>query len=542
MNRWQLLVMMLSTAHGLGCPAGDASDGPSPVVRISSTPDCFVVGGDFPSGFAPLPGAGNQAAVVKYGIGELAVIGIDLESEPPTPLAAEPPPALPAVAGRCADGLWVDSDSNGVADRDDNNSLGFICGGDPQPGTLRPLDSDLVAVTTSNYEQILFIDPQNGELRSVQLDPPPAGPGFDPADWPLWPAAGIRPFQTGISTRACVYGSDLRDARGNPVGVETDCDPSREGFFTSLTADVVRSNGRLFVATSNLLPPPGRQFGPGTILVFEFDESVAPPRAAPLASRSVLLTSGYNPTSLAAYTTPAGRELLLVGLTGALEIGAGAPLLRTESSVDVFDAESLDLIATIPLGFAGLGFDGFAIDATRRLAVIGAVATRALFAIDLAALDDPNLGLGPETLPIVLDGMTPGFPDARVYDAARPFEVPKRADGPLDSVCTAQTSVDIREDNGFVAATEFCDGTITRIELDLPVARGTPLDPDTILRVDRVVEALSPNLPSAQSELRFPGNIQIRSGIPGLDYDGPDVHFTFGQPEGGVCGIRIDAI
>ncbi len=537
MNRGIRLAIALLLSGLVGCPAGDATDGPTPVVRIASTPECRVVGGGFPSGLAALPGAAGRAAVVRFGIGELAVIGLDLNGEPPTPLAAAPPPPLPEVAGQSCPGLRVDSDSNGIADSDDNFAIGLFCGIDPQPGTLLPLAADLVAVTTSGYEQILFVDPQDGTLRYVQLDPSPAGPAFDPADWPLWPDAGTRPFQSGFSTRACVYGADLVDSEGDSVGVESDCDPGRIGFFTSYTSDVLRANGRLFVATSNLLPVRGTRFAPGTVLVFDFDEGVSPPRAAPVAAGAIRLTTGYNPTSLAAYTTPAGRELVLVGLTGAL---TGAGDLLTRSSIDVIDATSLELIATIPLGFAGLGFDGFAIDATGRIAVIGAVANRALYAIDLAALDDPSLGLGPETLPIILDGMTPGFRDARVHDASRPFALPKRADGPLDSVCVPQTSVAIRDDNGFAAATEYCDGTITRIDLTLPAERTTPLDPDTTLRVDTVFEALAPG--DAVFEPRFPGDVLIRPGTPGLDYDGPDVHFTFGDPEGGVCGIRIDAI
>lgn len=524
---------------GLGCPAGDATDGPSPVVRIASTPDCLVLSGGFPSGFVPLPGAPDEAAVVQFA--PFAVVGVDLEGEPPTRLALDPIPPLPEQAGVRCPGLRVDSDGNGIADADDNQALGLFCV-DPAAGTIRPVAADRVAVTTSGYEQILFADPRSGELRSVQLDPPAAGPGFDPADWPLWPAAAVRPFQTGASTRVCVYGSGLVDSLGDPLGAESRCDPGRDGFFTSFTADVALVAGRLFVATSNLLRAGLGQFAPGTVLVFDYDDGVAPPRITPLADGAVRLLSGYNPTSLTPYTTPSGRELVLVGVTGALALGTGPGLVLTPSSIDVIDATTLDRIATIPLGLAGLGFDGLAIDATGRLGLIGAVADRALFAIDLAALDDPTLGLGPETLPIVLDGGTPSFPDARVYDAGRPFPLPKRADGPLDSDCAPQTSVDIRDDNGFAAATEFCDGTITRIEIDLPLLRTTPIDPDRVLRVDASIAALAPNVPGAITELRLPGDVRIRPGSPGIDYDGPDVHFTFGDPEGGVCGIRIDAI
>ncbi len=522
-----------------GCPAGDGTDGPSPVVGIQSTPDCRVIAGGFPSGFAGLPGAGDEAAVVQFQ--PFAVIGLDLDPEPPSPLAANPVPALPELPSPRCGGLRPDSDSDGRPDPDRSDELSFLCQS-PAAGTLHALSRDLVAVTTSAYEQVLLVDPQNGELRMAALDPPAAGPGFDPADWPFWPGAGVFPFRSGISTRACVYGTGLVDSNGDAIGANTRCDPGRDGFFTSFTADGVSVGARFFVATSNLIRASQARFAPGTVLVFDFDLGTMPPRVGPDSARAVQLTTGYNPTSLTSYTTPGGRELVLVGVSGAIALGTGPGLVRSDSAIDVIDATSLDLIATIPLGPAGLGFDGLAIDATARLGLIGAATSRALFGIDLAALDDPTLGTGPQALPIVLDGMTPGFADARVYDTARPFVLPKRPDGPLDSVCTSQTSVAVRDDNGFAAATDFCDGTLTRIVLDLPASRATPLDPDTILAVDRLVEIVAPLVPSATAEVRAPGDVRIRRGTPGLDYPGPDVHFTAGLPEGAVCGVRIDAI
>jgi len=531
--------LLAGTIAGVGCPAGDGTDGPSPVVRIQSTPDCRVIAGGFPSGFAGLPGADDQAAVVQFR--PFAVIGLDLDPEPPSPLAANPVPALPELPSVRCGGLRPDSDSDGRPDPDRSDELGFGCLS-PTAGTLNALANDLVAVTTSAYEQILFVNPQDGSLRMAALDPPAAGAGFDPADWPFWPAAGALPFQSGFSTRACVYGTGLLDSNAGAIGANTRCDPGRDGFFTSFTKDVVAVGARLFVATSNLIRPGQAQYAPGTVLVFDLDLGALPPRVGPDAARAIQLTTGYNPTSLTPYTTPGGRDLVLVGVSGAIAQGNGPGLVRTDSAIDVIDATSLDLIATIPLGRAGLGFDGLAIDATARLGLIGAATSRALFGIDLAALDDPALGNGAQTLPIVLDGMTPGFPDARVYDAARPFALPKRPDGPLDSVCTSQTSVAIRDDNGFAAATDFCDGTLTRIVLDLPASRGTLLDPDAILAVDRLVEIVAPLVRSANAEIRAPVDVRIRSGTPGLDYPGPDVHFTTGLPEGAVCGVRIDAI
>jgi hypothetical protein len=215
-------------------------------------------------------------------------------------------------------------------------------------------------------------------------------------------------------------------------------------------------------------------------------------------------------------------------------------LVTTESSVDIIDATGLEVIATIPLGRAGLGFGEIAIDPTSRIGLIGAATGRSLYGIDLAVLDDPTLGTGSQTLPIVLDGMTPGFGDGRIFDAATPFELPKRPNGPLDSICTTQTSVAIKANGSFAVASDFCDGTISQLDLALPAARTTPLDPMAVLLLDRSIEVVAPLVPTASGEIRAPSEVQIRPGIPGVDFGGPDVHFTTGLPEGAVCGARIE--
>jgi len=434
----------------------------------------------------------------------------------------------------------VDSDGDGRPDRDRSDEFGFSCL-DPDPGAVRPFGADRVLLTTSSYEQVLVLEPISGEFRMIALDPPVPGPGFDEADWPFWPAAGVVPFQTGFSTRACVYDAAAVDSNGVALGANRFCDAGRDGFVTTFTADVAFSTDRFFVATSNLLRASNAQFAPGTILVFDVDTSVTPARVGPHPTRAVLRTSGYNPTSLTPYTTPSGRDLILVGVTGAIALGTGPGLVRTESAIDVIDATTLDVIASIPLGLAGLGFDGVAIDPTGRLGLIGAAVGRSLYGIDLAALDDPSLGTGPQSLPIVLDGMTPGFPDARVFDADRPFALPKRSDGPLDSVCTTQTAVAIQNQGRFAGAVDYCDGTVSRLTLALPASRATPLDPDTVLALDRLIDVVAPLVPSSTTQLRAPADIRIRPGTPGVDFDGPDVHFTAGLPTGALCGVRIDA-
>ncbi len=540
LGRALALSFTLFTLFTVGGCAGDASDGESPTIEFDSTSECIRFDGGFPSDLVLLPGDGGEAAVGQ--VVPTAILGLDLDREPPRLLARDAIPGFPNVpCSRCGGIARVDSDSDGEADACRSDAAGFRCFS-PVAGDLFALDATRVALSTSGYEQVVFVDPRSNALLPVELDPAAASAGFEPADWPFWPAPGDRPVRTAISTRACVDGAGLSDSLGDPIGAATSCDGTSPGFVTGFTAGVVRARGRLFVATSNLLRSSQAQFAPGTLLVFDYDEASAPPRARPAPERSVILLSGYNPTSVTAYRTAAGRDLVLVGLTGAIALGTGPDLVRSDASIEVIDAETLESIATIPLGRAGLGFSELAIDATHRIALAGAATSRALFGIDLAALDDPALGLGSEPLPIVLDGSVPGFADARLYWASDPFVLPARADGPAASECATQTSVSLSHDAAWGASSDFCDGTISVLALSLPASRTTALDPDSVLRVERVQAVAAPLVADAGDRLRGIDSVLIRPGEPGIDFDGPDAYFSAGLPEGAVCGTRIMAL
>lgn len=530
-TRFNFLVTFLLGPALLGCP-GDASDGQAPLRILNSTASCLTIAAKFPSGLAKIPGNDREAVAIQFD--PPALFRVNLETEPPT--SAFVPPPLPEVLSTCSSG--VDSDSDGIADSDRSVALGIPRCRKPQPGTVRPLDPTRAAVTTSDIEQVLFLDPRDGSLRHIQLDAPAAGPGFDPDDWFFWPLAGVTPYRTAFSTITCVDGPGFVDSLGDPILAPLRCDPLVNGFRTNLTADVAVVGSRLFVATSNLIQAP--RYAPGTVLVFDYDTSIDPPRVGPHATNAVILTSAYNATSLTPYQTPSGRDLLLVGLTGAIQ-GDGSAAV-TPAAIDVVDTDTLTLIATIPLGLTGLGFSGLAIDPSNRLALAGSALRRQLVGIDLAALDDPTLGLGPQTLPIVLDGMTPGFPDARVFSESNPFALPKRPDGPLDTVCFSQTSVDIKDDGSFALASDRCDGTMTRLFISLPASRLTAIDPGTVLTVDRRIDVAAPLLPSSTGETRDIGRVLIRDGTPTVDFQGPDVYYLAGEEAASVCGVRIDAL
>ena len=399
---------------------------------------------------------------------------------------------------------------------------------------------DLVALSTSSYEQLVFLDPRSGETRPIELETPLASTSFDPADWPFWPSPGLPTIRSALSTRVCVY-TDRQDSLGESLGPNRFCDDTREGFVTRFTAGSAVVGDRLFVATSNLLRSSQARYAPGTVLVFDIDRSVDPPRLRPDATGGVILVSGFNPTSLEPYTTRGGRRLLLVGVSGAIAIGTDPDRIRSESAIDVIDADSRTLIATIPLGRAGLGDSAISIDPTRRIALVGAFTSRALFGIDLAALDTLDPGPGPEPLPIRLDGTMSGFPDARLYDSATPFVLPKRADGPSPSQCATLTSVAFSQAESYAVATDFCDGTISVLGVAVPPDRDSPLDPASVLTLERVENVVSPVIDTATGRLRAIDRVLIRPGRAGIDYTGPDVYFTAGLPEGAVCGVRINS-
>ncbi len=530
--------LLLGLLAATGCE-GDGTGGSSPRIEFSNTPQCIRFAGGFPSGFDSLPGSGREAAVVQFL--PTAILGLDLNLEPPGLLASSSIPNLPTAGGcsGCGGLQGVDSDGDGVADLCRSQELGFGCLS-PVAGSLLAIDADRVALSTSSYEQVVFFDPRDGRTSAVELETPPAGPGFDPSDWPFWPPPGQPTLRTGASTRVCVYTS-RPDSLGDPLGPNRFCDPGREGFVARFTSGSAVVGDRLFVATSNLLRSSQARYAPGTVLVFGLDRSVDPPRLRPDPDRSVVLTTGFNPTTLAPYVTPAGRRLLLVGVSGAIALGTGPGRVLTESAIDVIDADSGQLIATVPLGAAGTGDARIALDPSGRIALLGAFTSRAIYGIDLAPLDDPGLGLGPEPLPIRLDGSTPGFGDARLYDADSPFVLPKRPDGPPDSLCSTVTSVAISQEEPFAVTTDFCDGTITVLDVNVPASRSTPLDPTRVLSVDRTEPVVAPLVDDATGLIRAIDRVLIRPGRAGIDFTGPDVYYTAGLPEGAVCGVRINA-
>jgi len=469
----------------------------------------------FPAGLALLSESVEGAVLAQSDPN--AVVVYDLAGERP--------------ATRSAHTLGIDSDGDL---RDDASTIRPILGFALYPvmGEIQALDDSVALASTSNYEQVLAFDPTTALPIEMGISTPTS---LSEIAYPLLPAPGSRAVRTGLSTLACVFPTDAVDSRGSPVAVEPRCGASRPSFLTNLTAGKAKAAGRLFVATSNLTP--GNRFMPGTVLVFDWIESAGTIEVQPSEATPILYTSGFNATGLSRFRTVEGRELVLVTITGAIGAGTGPSNVLTESFVDVIDPSVPRIVATIPLGFAGPSFDAPAIDPTGRIAWLGASSSRQLYAVDLRPLDDPRL-FEPDQPRLILDGQSIGGLDARIFTADRPFSLPPRSDGRSSAGCEGNTDVVINATGTEVFASDFCDGTITRVQLSLDDEPTIPFPPSRF-RVLAQQNSFAPN--DVVGELRAPLMLASRSGVPGVDYTSPDVLALVGQPEGQLCAIRIES-
>ncbi|MBB84864.1 MAG: hypothetical protein CL931_13735 [Deltaproteobacteria bacterium] len=472
----------------------------------------------FPSGLTILSEATGLATVIQ--LQPDAVVVFDLDADPTRP-------RIVAV-----EEIGLDSDGDGLDDADTIEPiLGFPLYA--YPGSIQAVDDTLALVTTSNYEQVLVVDPTTGLPIEVEIEVPAAIP---PERFPLLPPPGASARRTGISTLACVFPPDPVLSNGQPLVVEPVCSATDPSFLTTFTSATAVSSGRLFVTTSNLFR--SSRFFPGSLLVFDWIRTPGGATVRPSVDAPFLFTSGYNATGLTPFTTSGGRELVLVTVTGAIGTGSGASNVLTDAFVDVIDPAVPRIVATIPLGLAGPSFEVASVDPAGRIAWLGASSARQAYAVDLRPLDDPVLyaGSGP---PVILDGLTVGFDDARVFTADFPLELPGRSDGRSSGDCEGFTDVGINSSGTTLFASDFCDGTLTQFALDLSGTPPVPWPRDRFVPTEQS-NPFAPN--DAVGEVRAPTSIEARPGVPGVDYATADLLVIVGQPDGQLCGVRAESL
>ena len=532
-----LFALLLPLVAGARCGGGDGSGGSSVVVvQRSLDPRCAPLGdvGGFPPDFDFVPQAGGGAAPLRV----LAASGTASNL---VPFDVE---TIPFEIPTGTRNRVLPSDADGDGRADSFKSVGDVTVVSPS----------LALVTTSGVlEAVLFVDPGGVDLRAATVSIPA---DFDPAGFAAFaglPAPGGARQQTGITTSACIdAGPEARDSGGarlaDVLAPAVWCDGPGT-FAASFTASAAIAGGRLFAATSNVGARQGAedtQFLPGAVVAYEIDTAsdplaVSPTQATP-DGRPSIVTGAFNPTHVQPYTTPAGRRLLLVTDTGAIGIRADDPntddiesgaVRLSDGAVDVIAVDTLERIATIPLEQANPSFVGVAIDPSGRVGLLGDVGARRLYAIDLAVLDGlPPAGSGDP--PVVLDA-------AVVFDGRNPLALPALPGGAPVASCPGQITGVAFDDAGTHAyALESCDGTVIGIEVDLA---GDPslAELRSRFRVSSVSPATFPVRADTLGQPQLPSALAIRPGRPGIDYAGPDVFFLIDQPEGLLCGVRIDA-
>jgi len=497
-------------------------------VGSAGGPACAPLPGAFPAGLAFIPGLPGRLLVANFAPG--AALPFDGRTRPPVVASPGAVPGIPA-----------DSDGDG---RDE---------GCAPPACATPLvplldgvlgvRANLALVTASGYEEVLFVDPGSGGLVPLEVSTPAA---LDPGDFPFLPPPGSSAPRTALSTQACVpFSPGAVDSAGMPVLSSPRCVAGR--INTRFTSGVALAAGHLFVSTSNVDKDPGgiaTTYLPGSILVYDLDLNASPPRVHPHSPFFAIETLGFNPTHVTRVVTPGGRELVLVSVSGALGIVPDDPstpelegggVARSEAAIEVIDPQSLQLVATVPLGLAGLSFDRLAVDPGGRVAFAGSAIGRHLLGIDLSALDALPPAPAP---PLVLDGSDPaaGHADARIFDADRPLVLPRRPDGPSAGSCPGFTvGVAFDAAGSTLFATDFCDGTISVVAADLS-AGPTPL-PRSRFQVLRATPVAAPLGAAGLGGSRAPGSLAVRPGLPQVDFDGPDLFFLLGDPEGQLCSV-----
>jgi len=518
--RFALLGLALAGCEGKG------TGGDGLIIRADET-SCGAVGSQFPSGMTLLSPSAGLAAVVQFTPPGLAVYEYDLEQNRPVRTAFT--------------NIGTDSDGDGIDDQLASQPL-FPCrifcqtqsgGVIPIVGALNAMGDALAFLSTSGYEQVLSFDPSSATAIDLLVDVPATIPL---GRYPMLPDPGSSATRRGVSTFVCVEPPDPFDSEDVPIAPDARCNPDAPSFLTSFTAGVAVAGDRLFVATSNY-DTKKEAYRPGTVLAYDWIDHAGRITVRPLEDDAVLFTTGFNPTGVARHVTPGGRELVLVTVTGAI-LGASLPdSARTEAAIDVIDASGPRIVATIPLGFAAPSFEAVAIDASQQIAWIGSVTAKQLYAVDLRALDDPRLYArgGP---PVILDGMSVGFPDARIFWAEAPLVLPERLDRPSHAACGGWTYVATNASGTEAFATDYCDGTLSRVRFDLSGAPAIPFAPERF----EVVGQSTPFAPTpSPGEETAPGFVSVRPGIPGVDYSSPDVFVVVGDP-GLVCGIRIESL
>lgn len=151
----------------------------------------------------------------------------------------------------------------------------------------------------------------------------------------------------------------------------------QEKLTPSFPKGIAYASGKIFVATGNISFATGKaQYAPGSVLVYADGSTTA----------KTLSTQGHNPTSMGTWVDGNGTHVAVVN-TEALD--AGGKTAAQNSSLVVFNADTLTLEQKVDLPFGGLGVAGEIGIGDGKLAIASADNSGRVVILDAATLSAP---------------------------------------------------------------------------------------------------------------------------------------------------------
>jgi len=302
--------------------------------------------------------------------------------------------------------------------------------------------------------------------------------------------------------------------------------------------------GKLYITSSNYtragIDP---VCAPGTLWVVGYGG--AQPGFHSNVPQGVILTGGFNPTEVTSFAfedetrvPPVARRVLLVTNTGVLTIRGGTGVPLSDGSVDVVDPDLDCIVASYPLGGGAPGFAKIAV--ARQEAAgggnvyrgyLGSAGYNHVYELDLTGLGR-YLGAcpDPEDVPQLHEKVLAG-PHNPIRATLDPPGTPNEV-----------VQVAVNHDGTRAYATGFNTGTLAVLELSTEASRIE--NPDGSLDLApypspkaplQVIQVTDP-MPSLNET--GPGPLAVRPGVPGTDFQGPDLFVLTGTPIGEMRPVQ----
>lgn len=281
----------------------------------------------------------------------------------------------------------------------------------------------------------------------------------------------------------------LRDVNVGAGRANSDGSSSPSTIATSYPSSIALLGDTLFVSTSNYIRTEAPALAaPGTVLVFEIGAECA------MNFLNAIVTTGYNPTGLAIRND----EELIVTNSGVLSIVDATAVPETDSSVDIVDVNSLNVIANINLGLVSASFHAMAITSDGTRGFVGSSAYGEVYELDLANR--------------------------------------KLLRGPTDPIVVSETSdlitdVKLSVDDTYIFAASFEQSAV------YPFSVANNFEKKTAHVVGFPSGVTDQNPSGANTGA---GALAVRPGTRGVDYQGADLFILTGYP-GALVAVKSDA-